>query len=70
MGRKSKFDDAGITSVVEKYQASKGIGSHGTDLVGQLASEAGVSKQTAYKMLRKGGIHKPRIGNKNEDQTS
>ena len=60
MGRKRKFDDSGLDAIAEKYQAAKGMGSHGTDLVGQLATESGVSKPTVYKALRKKGIHKPR----------
>jgi len=61
MGRKSKYDDSSVAAIVEKYQAAKGVGSHGTNLVGLLAAAMGVSKQTAYKMLRKGGIHRPRV---------
>jgi len=60
MGRKAKFDADGVEKVVGLYRELKVGKTKGTDVVGQIAEKEGVSKQSIYSALRKGGIHKPR----------
>lgn len=70
MGRPAKLSPEQQHDLVATYKAMKNPGTKGHRIVIQLAAKYNISTLTAYKILRKAGIHNPRGGKLSEDPTS